>query len=77
MSDSNHPRIAFSERLSIGIVVHFEDGTSVLFSAPFLYEHRNAPPNRVLLTKRDPDPASNCWLEPPIQYDNRRRKDGS
>jgi hypothetical protein len=55
MSDSNQPRIAFSERLSIGIVVHFEDGTSVLFSAQFLYENRDAPPDRVLILNRDPD----------------------
>jgi hypothetical protein len=55
MSDSNHPRIAFSERLSTGIVVHFEDGTSVLFSTQFLYENRDAPPNRVLLSNRHPD----------------------
>jgi hypothetical protein len=36
MSDSNHARIAFSERLSTGIVVHFEDGTSVPHSHPLL-----------------------------------------
>lgn len=55
MSDSNHPRIAFSERLSTGIVVHFEDGISILFTAQFLYEQRYAPPNRVLLTNQDSD----------------------
>lgn len=40
MSESNYPRIVFSERLSTGIVVHFEKDVSVFFSARFLYEQR-------------------------------------
>jgi hypothetical protein len=42
MTESDSPPIAFSERLSTGIVVHFENGVSVFFSAAFLYEQRDA-----------------------------------
>ena len=47
MSDFNYPCIVFSERLSTGIVVHFEDGVSVYFPAAFLYEQRDAQLNTV------------------------------
>jgi hypothetical protein len=46
MSESN-PRIVFSERLSTGIVVHFEKNVSVFYSAAFLYEQRDAHSNAV------------------------------
>jgi hypothetical protein len=47
MSESNYPCIVFSERLSTGIVVHFENGVSVYFPAAFLYEQRDAQLNTV------------------------------
>src|ERR1700687_1739016 len=47
MSESNSPRIVFSERLSTGIVVHFETGVPVFFPAHFLYEQRAAQPDMV------------------------------
>jgi hypothetical protein len=48
------PRILFSERLSTGIVVHFEEGVSVFFSGQFLYEHRAAESNRIFCEDEDP-----------------------
>jgi hypothetical protein len=45
MTESGSPPIAFSERLSTGIVVHFENGVSVFFPAAFLYEQRDAESN--------------------------------
>jgi hypothetical protein len=45
MSESNNPRIVFSERLATGIVVHFEDHVSVYFPAQFLYEQPLAQPD--------------------------------
>jgi hypothetical protein len=47
MSESIYPRIVFSERLSTGVVVHFENDVSVFFPAAFLYEQRNAQSNTV------------------------------
>jgi hypothetical protein len=47
MTDSRNPRIVFSERLSTGVVVHFENNISVFFPAAFLYEQRNAQSNTV------------------------------
>jgi hypothetical protein len=49
MSESNNPRIVFSERLSAGIVVHFDDHVSVYFPSEFLYEQRQAQPNTVFI----------------------------
>jgi hypothetical protein len=43
MSESGYPRIVFSERLSTGIVVHFEDGGCAFFPTAFLHEQRSAP----------------------------------
>lgn len=43
--------IVFSEWLSSGIMVHFEGGVSVFFSARFLYEHRDVRPNQMFLTE--------------------------
>jgi hypothetical protein len=45
MSESRFPRIVFSERLSTGIVVHFETGVPVFFPSQFLYEQRAAQPD--------------------------------
>jgi len=45
MTQTLTPRIAFSEWLPTGIVVHFERGESVLYPAQFLYEQRETPPN--------------------------------
>jgi len=39
-----YPQIVFSERLSTGIMVHFETGAPVFFPAQFLYEQRTAQP---------------------------------
>lgn len=46
MKHSDSPRIALSEWLSDGVMVHFEGGESVFFSAQFLYEQRKAHVNR-------------------------------
>ena len=47
MTQSDLSPIVFSEWLSSGIMVHFEGGVSVFFSARFLYEQREvrAQPN--------------------------------
>jgi hypothetical protein len=47
MIESNNARIVFSERLSSGIVVHFEDSISTFFPAEFLYAQRDAQSNAV------------------------------
>ena len=47
MIESNNARIVFSERLSTGIVVHFEDSVSAFFPAEFLYAQRDAQSNTV------------------------------
>jgi hypothetical protein len=39
--------IVFSEWLPTGIMVHFEGGLSVFFSAQFLYDQREVQPNQV------------------------------
>jgi hypothetical protein len=44
-----HP-ILFSERLPTGVMVHFEEGVSVFFSARFLFEQREVQPNQIFLT---------------------------
>ena len=49
MNQAEHPRIVFAERLSSGVVVHFEKSVSVFFPAQFLYEHRGAQSIRILL----------------------------
>jgi hypothetical protein len=54
MSESSSPHIVFSERLSTGIVVHFERGVSVFYSAEFLYEQRTAQSNRIFREDEDP-----------------------
>jgi hypothetical protein len=55
MGESNYPRIVFSERLSTGIVVHFENGGCAFFPTAFLYEQRNSPPNTVISEEEDGD----------------------
>jgi hypothetical protein len=42
--------IVFSEWLPTGVMVHFEGGVSVFFSAKFLYEQREVQPNQVFRT---------------------------
>jgi hypothetical protein len=57
--------IVFSEWLPTGVMVHFEGGVSVFFSARFLYEQREVQPNQMFradeaVPRRDvrPDDAS-------------------
>jgi len=47
MDPSVQPPIVFSEWLPTGIMVHFEGGLSVFFSAQFLYDQREVRPNRM------------------------------
>lgn len=47
MNQTSTPRIAFSEWLPTGIMVHFESGESVLYSSQFLYEQKETPPNTI------------------------------
>jgi hypothetical protein len=47
MSEANHPKVIFSEWLSTGVIVRFEDGVSVFYSAEFLSKNRNDPSNKV------------------------------
>jgi hypothetical protein len=47
MNERNSPCIVFSERLSTGIVVHFENAVSVYFPTAFLYEQRDAKLNTI------------------------------
>jgi hypothetical protein len=42
--------IVFSEWLPTGVMVHFEGGVSVFFSARFLYEQRRVQPNQIFRT---------------------------
>jgi hypothetical protein len=42
--------IVFSEWLPTGVMVHFEGGVSVFFSARFLYEQRRVQPNQMFRT---------------------------
>jgi hypothetical protein len=42
--------IVFSEWLPTGVMVHFEGGVSVFFSAEFLYEQRGVQPNQIFRT---------------------------
>jgi ActR/RegA family two-component response regulator len=49
------PLIVFSERLSTGIMVHFENAVSVFFPAAFLYDQRDAELNRVFREDEEGD----------------------
>jgi hypothetical protein len=43
----DHPiRILAADRFHDGILIRFTDGTSVLYTPEFLYEHRGASGNR-------------------------------
>lgn len=53
MPGSPTPRIVSSERLTTGIVVHFEGGESVFYPAPFLYQYRAVHPNELLVPELD------------------------
>jgi hypothetical protein len=46
--------IVFSEWLPTGVMVHFQGGVSVFFSAGFLYEQRQVQPNQMFLTDGAP-----------------------
>jgi hypothetical protein len=46
--------IVFSEWLPTGVMVHFEGGMSVFFSARFLYEQRLVQPNQIFRTDGAP-----------------------
>ena len=48
--------IVFSEWLPTGVMVHFEGGVSVFFSAEFLYEQRRVQPNQMFRTDEAPPP---------------------
>jgi hypothetical protein len=50
MNQSTLSSIVFSEWLPTGVMVHFEGGVSVFFSAQFLYEHRQVQPNQMFRT---------------------------
>jgi hypothetical protein len=47
MKQPDSSPIVFSEWLPTCIMVHFEEGLSVFFSAQFLYEQREVRPNQV------------------------------
>jgi hypothetical protein len=49
MNQASLANIVFSEWLSTGVMVHFEGGVSVFFSARFLYEQRDILPNQLFL----------------------------
>jgi hypothetical protein len=51
--------IVFSEWLPTGVMVHFEGGVSVFFSAQFLYEQRGVQPNQMFRTD---EPFTSCEL---------------
>jgi hypothetical protein len=50
MTQSGLSPIVFSEWLPTGVMVHFEGGVSVFFSARFLYEQREVRPNQMFRT---------------------------
>jgi hypothetical protein len=50
MNQSAVSSIVFSEWLPTGVMVHFEGGLSVFFSAEFLYEQRRVQPNQMFPT---------------------------
>ena len=50
MNQSTLSSIVFSEWLPTGVMVHFEGGVSVFFSAQFLYEQRRVQPNQMFRT---------------------------
>jgi hypothetical protein len=50
MNQSVLSSIVFSEWLPTGVMVHFEGGLSVFFSAQFLYEQRQVQPNQMFRT---------------------------
>lgn len=53
MGKSGNIRILFSETLSTGIVVRFEDNVSVFFPAEFLFKQREAESNTVFTEDED------------------------
>jgi hypothetical protein len=56
MNQPGLSHIVFSEWLPAGVMVHFEGGVSVFFSAQFLYEQRGTQPNLIFLTDEVPPP---------------------
>jgi hypothetical protein len=56
MKQHDSSPIVFSEWLSTGIMVHFEGGLSVFFTAQFLYEQREVEPNQVFRTDEEQFP---------------------
>jgi hypothetical protein len=56
MNQTGLSHIVFSEWLPTGVMVHFEGGVSVFFSAQFLYEQRGTQSNRIFLTDEVPPP---------------------
>jgi hypothetical protein len=54
MNQLNLSPIVFSEWLPTGVMVHFEGGVSVFFSARFLYEQRLVQPNQMFRTDGAP-----------------------
>ncbi len=51
--------IVFSEWLPTGVMVHFEGGVSVFFSARFLFEQREAQANLMFRTDEAPPAPGN------------------
>ena len=56
------PRIACSEWLPTGVMVHSERGESVLYSAQSLYDQRENPPNMIF------DPDGSGLDDPTLEY---------
>jgi hypothetical protein len=54
--------IVFSEWLPTGVMVHFEGGASVFFSAQFLYEEREVQANQMFRTD-EPFTSGELWGE--------------
>jgi hypothetical protein len=50
MNQLSPSSIVFAEWLPTGVMVHFEGGVSVFFSAEFLYEQRGVQPNQIFRT---------------------------
>lgn len=55
MDQAGQSPIVFSEWVPTGIMVHFEGGVSVFFSARFLYDQREVQPNQIFRTE-EPSP---------------------
>jgi CheY-like chemotaxis protein len=73
---ANYPRIVFSERLSTGIMVHFETGAPVFFPTQFLYEQRTAQPD-IVFTETEEEGDNSRNSEAVADAPNRRVAESS